>query len=198
MTERLSQASSIVTIAVALLAVVRFFLSDPVRNRVAAFSERRARRRIDSLLARITTAGGIVRDPGRFQIFMLHQLLQALVIFALAFFLIINTTSLLGAGAESRIGVWQLVQYWVGLVLLFGGAINVMFALGPSSDVIYFGPRVVGMVVAIERLRGRYPNLAASYPDFSEVTAALAELRGAGVQRQEQHAQDQHPGPHEE
>jgi len=196
-TERLSQASSIVTIAVALLAIFKYFLGDMVRNRVAAFSERRARRRIDSLLARIVTAGRIVRDPGRFQIFMLHQILQALVIFALAFFLIINTTSLLGAGAGSGIGVRELIEYQVGLVLLFAGLITITFTLETSSDVIHFGPRVAEMVVAIERLRGRYPNLAASYPDFSEITAALAELRGEGVQSNQQHAQDQHPGPHE-
>jgi len=144
-------------------------------------SERRARRRIDTLLARIVTTGSIVRDSGRFQVFMLHQILQALLVFAFAFFFLFTGSARLRFGEQSAISIIDLITYVMGLGLLFGGAINVTFALGPSSDAISFAPRVVKMVEAIERLRARYPTLAADYPDFSEVAEALAQLRAEGV-----------------
>jgi hypothetical protein len=179
-----------------VLSVVSNLLTEPVRNWIGALSEQRARRRIDTLMSRLRLAAWRRREPWRLQARLSRDILLAMQTFAMMLFVMLGALVVLvvdpnptGTNAFNFIVHNALYAASFGFMLL--GASTVRGAVRDVADVLNFADYAAEVVATVEKLRGRYPSLVMEYPDISEVTEALAQLRPKdspeGGQRGEHH-----------
>ncbi|HEY8602401.1 MAG TPA: hypothetical protein VIL85_28525 [Thermomicrobiales bacterium] len=168
-------AWSLATAVTIVLSVLGNLLTDPVRNRLAALSERRAKRRVAAILDRLSRIGMWRREPWRAQVYLFREMFQVVTMFSFAFLLLLP--AIVRMARPSGATALDLVAYLFGNVVFLAASYAASRAQDTAGDMQFFVHRARKMVGTIEKLRRRYPALDVAYPNYSEVQEAVAEFQ---------------------